>query len=126
MSDGLRNRSSGGGGYGSGGGTTAVAQNNASTSPTKSPTSRSRAQAKARDLKNKERITRPQLFINGEIECASTNRTNMRQLYCSFNFRFLHSKWWLISGDDTGGETFIADAEAGICTWNHGIDAHFA
>ncbi|CAD7939661.1 unnamed protein product [Amoebophrya sp. A25] len=68
---------------------------------------------------------RPQVYVNGEVECAGICATGMTQLYCSFRFRYIRANWWLLAGDERG-ETFISDGHNGMCVWNHPFDAHFA
>eukprot|EP00392_Amoebophrya_sp_AT5.2_P003449 g3454.t1 len=88
--------------------------------PTVSSGASASAPAKPRAL-----VSRPQLYVSGEVECGGVCATDMSQMYCSFRFRFIKSNWWLLNGEEAG-DTFVADAHNGMCVWNHPFQAHFA
>ena len=78
---------------------------------------------------------RPQVYVMGEIECCSGGSMMLSEAYCSWELKFDHSNWWVISGQ-TSGDTFVSEINSGgnplaqgssnVAVWNHPIDAHLA
>lgn len=68
-------------------------------------------------------VTRPQVYIFGEIEGAAP-QWPLTRLYCSWRLVYDATRWRLIQGEAEGETHFSGVGAEGLCVWNQPFAMH--